>query len=271
MRLETSVYAVSPGNQFHLVTHVVIEDNLITNAPWQKLQKLLLQPWTREDGRVMKIRKACLDTGGHFTSQAMAMAKQKSVQGILVPIKGSSTPIPGVIKQSKTRSRLWLIDTNAIKDSLYASIKVESPGPGYYSFYQEVSPEVLQQLMSQRKVKSKKTLQRAYETIPGQRDEVADCAVYARAALRFYAPKPGEIAHMAKWYSEQEKPEKEIIIPERTVTVAPYVQVDWPEEQPKEEASEAIHVVPVAPRLNQVPKRIIQRPIKPKARRSNPW
>lgn len=206
-RLEVLVQAIMPGGRIHTVQHRVIEGNLALAEPWDRLQKFITQPWKREDGKPMKIRKFCIDHGGHYSAEVMAFCKRKSVLGLAVPIKGSSTAIVGTVKQSKKRSKLWIVDTTALKDSMYSDLKIETVGaPGHQSFYYDIEGDLFGQLLSERKVKGGQG-SRKYEVFPkGSRNEMADLYCYCRAALKIFKPLPGEVEKFAEHYKDMSPP-----------------------------------------------------------------
>ena len=213
-RLETLVQAVMPGGRIHTVQHIVYEGNLALPEVWDRLEALIRKPFKRADGKTQKIKKHTVDSGGHYTKEVGLFVKRRGVAGITVPIKGSSYPILGVCKQSKKRSKLWLVDTTAIKDSLYADLRVDAVGaPGHQSFPYDIEPDLFAQLMSERKVKTGN--KRRYEVFPrGARNEMADLCTYCRAALRIYNPTGIELERFAQHYKDQppiEVPEPEEI------------------------------------------------------------
>ena len=172
----------------------------------------------------MKIRRCCIDSGGHHTTETMKFAKRKKLLGIVSPIKGSSTPIPTTIKQSKKRSKLYIIDTTALKDSMYADLRVETVGaPGHQSFYSDIDPDFFTQLMSEKKVKT--GLQRKYEVAKGVRNEVCDMYCYCRAAIRIFSPKIGEIEAFSNVYKEAAEAAPEPLRPRVTFEETPEEEV----------------------------------------------
>lgn len=215
--IHIAIQAVMPGGRTHVVAHEVIQGNPGQPSTWDRVQGYITQPWRREDGVDMGVAKFCVDSGGHYTKEVMSFVNRRLLAGIIVPTKGSSTAIPGTIKLSKKKSKLVLVDTIQIKDSMYADLRIETVGAtGHQSFYSDIDPAFFQELMSERK--SKKT--RRYEVYPaGSPNEACDLMALCRVALRLYRPQPGEIERLARHYQAQ-------------AVGAPVVQVSEPTQAP---------------------------------------
>ena len=195
------VQAILPGGRAHVVAHEVIQGNPGQASTWDRVQSIITQPYRREDGVDMGVAKFCIDSGGHYTKEVMSFTNRRLLAGIIVPTKGSSTAIPGTIKLSKKKSKLVLVDTIQIKDSMYADLRIETVGAtGHQSFYSDINPAFFQELMAERK--SKKT--RRYEVYPaGTPNEACDLMALCRVAIRLYRPQPGEIERLARHYQGQ--------------------------------------------------------------------
>lgn len=79
-----------------------------------------------------------MDTGGHYTQQAYEFVER--YRGVAFAFKGSSTDgAPAVPKREpnrfrKRRFKLYLLGTTALKDTVFARLKLNEPGPGYMHF-----------------------------------------------------------------------------------------------------------------------------------------
>lgn len=111
--------------------------------------------------------------GGHFPEQVKASCQRPTLKGIVVPIRGATRPQVALMVQGRKRSRTWFVDTIAIKDTIYASLRIESPAiPGYQGFPNDTEAGYFQQLLAEKKHKGK------YEVFPeGARNEVLDLHV----------------------------------------------------------------------------------------------
>jgi len=198
-RLEFIVRGVGVGKKQWTVKHEVILGNLATKEPWDRLEKLILATWRREDGQLMRIKRFCVDQGGHFSTQAMAFCKRPALRGIVVPIRGATRPQVALAIPAKKRSRLWLLDTIAIKDTIYASLRIENPAvPGYQSFPNDLEAGYFQQLLVEKKHKGK------YAPDPeGARNEIIDLHTYTDGAIFLHRLREGELEEMVQFYAEK--------------------------------------------------------------------
>lgn len=80
-----------------------------------------------------------------------------------------------------SKVHLFLVGTDAAKQSIYGRLKVEESGPGYMHFPESYNTEYFRQLTSERLVFRKG--KRVWELIAGKRNESLDCRVYSLAAL----------------------------------------------------------------------------------------
>ena len=197
-RLEFLVHGVGVGRREWMIKHVVIDGNLATLTPWDRLEEIILTPWIREDGQEMQVSKVCIDHGGHFPNQVMAFCRRPRLRGIVVPIKGASAPQLRPAIRSKKKSRLWLLDVAAIKDTVAASLRIDNPTfPGYRFFPTDTETNFFQQLTCEKKIKGKWT------PVPiDARNEAWDMSVYIEGALHIYGLRNGEMEALVNFYAE---------------------------------------------------------------------
>ena len=244
-RLEVKILGVGAGEELWVVAREIIPGNLAQAEPWDRLEALLRADYPREDGGTQRIKGAACDIGGHFTKQVYRFARRPRVKGIIYPVKGASKPQNKLAIRSAGRARLWLVDTVAAKDSIFAALKIEDPGPGYIHFPQELGQDYFEQLLSEKQVR--KEGRRAYAKVtPDARNEALDLMVYALAAVEIYAPK--DLYAMVR----------------RAQTAAggpgPLVLQDEPIEEVPEEVSEPEQVAaPPAPSAPRLAVRVIKR------------
>ena len=201
--------AVLPGGRAHVISHEVLQGNPGQADFWDRVQSRIRQAWRREDGSLMKCSRFAIDSG-HHTKEVMAFCNRRSLVGLVIPIKGSSVAIPGMVKQSRKRSKLWLVDTVQVKDSFYADLRIETEGAtGYQSFYSTIAPEFFAELMAERRVR--KAHIRKYEVHPpGSRNEGCDIFGYCRVAVRLFKLKAGELEELAEFY-KRKTPEPKVV------------------------------------------------------------
>lgn len=192
-RLEIIVRGTGAGEEKWTILHHVIPGNLAVTAstedidsPWDRLEMFLLQDWRRKDGGTMRIRCVALDIGGHFTKQVYAFCRRPRMRGIAFPAKGATTPQAKLVRKSNTKGRLYLVDTVAAKDQIYAELKISKPGPGYQHFPSDTDQGYFEQLLSEAPVRNKRKYEKRDKDDP---NEILDLHVLHDAALAIYAPR----------------------------------------------------------------------------------
>ena len=183
-RLEVMVLGVGVGQELWVVHHELIPGNLALPEPWDRLEALVLQ----EHGG-QRIRAVTVDIGGHYTRQAYALCKRPRLRGLAHPVKGATTPQRTMVRRSTKKGPLRLVDTVTAKDTIYAQLSVDRPGPGFVHFPNDVDQVLLEQVLAERPIT--KGGRRAYEKKdgPDTRNEGLDLLVYGLAALDIFAPR----------------------------------------------------------------------------------
>jgi len=214
-RLEVMLLGVGIGQETWMVRHEMIPGNLALPEPWDRLETLLLQ-----DHGGQRVRAAAIDIGGHYTRQAYAFCKRPRLRGLVHPVKGATTPQRTMVRRSSKKGALRLVDTVTAKDTIFAQLGIETPGPGFVHFPNDVDQVLLEQVVSERPVT--KGGRRAYEKKdgPDTRNEGLDLLVYGLAALDIFAPRDLEalvvksVAARAAKEASPDAPEPEPAAPE---------------------------------------------------------
>jgi len=188
-RLEVTVWGFGVAEESWVIQHETIHgDPARMDGPWPKLDLLLSRTWTRADGLAMRISSTAIDSGGHHTDTVYRYCKARRGMNVWA-IKGSSepghAPVSKPTKGNRIGALLFMLGTEAIKDKLYAQLRVQAVGAGYVHLPWSVDEEWIQQLTAEvvRVHYKNKRPQRHYEKLPGRRNEALDCAVYAYAAF----------------------------------------------------------------------------------------
>lgn len=189
-RLEVGVKGWGPGEESWLIEYKVIPGNPGTVTPWAELDAYLCGRWKHELGPSLGLRIAAIDTGGHFTKETMAFISRSSF-GPIIPLKGGKLPRGKVVQRSGKKARLWLVDTVALKDTVFARLRVENPNPdlpcpNVMHFPDTVDQGYFEQLTAEKPVRKRAngTFVRAYDLVtPGARNEALDVEVYNSALL----------------------------------------------------------------------------------------
>lgn len=171
------------------VEHHIIYGDPSKTAIWGQLDAFLRDTYTTEDGRILRIGAACIDSGGHHTAAVYNFCNQRIARHIYA-IKGvaGSKPIwPKRAGKSKRHKGflVWSVGVDTIKDVIYGRLKISEPGPGYIHFNGDCSEEYFRQLCSEkvRTRYSKGFPIREWVRVDGARAEILDGWVYAYGAL----------------------------------------------------------------------------------------
>jgi phage terminase large subunit GpA-like protein len=137
----------------------------------------------------LPIRAVCIDTGGHHTKMAYEFCRTRLARRIWA-IKGRGGPGVPVWPRRPTRVRgkvpLFIVGVDAVKDALYARLRLTEPGPGAVHFGKALDADYFRQLTAERVVTrfDKGRPVRSWQMKrDGERNEALDTFVYATAAL----------------------------------------------------------------------------------------
>ncbi|MFW6299485.1 MAG: terminase gpA endonuclease subunit, partial [Oceanicaulis sp.] len=145
--------------------------------------------YRREDGKIMRIQAAAVDSGGHHTEQVYKFTAARFRRRVFA-IKGDGGPgkpiWPKRASKSRTNHTLFMVGTNAASDQIYADLRVKAPGAGFCHFSAEYDAPWFAQLLAEKLITKRVNGQnvRAYECPKGVRNEGHDCRRYALAALQ---------------------------------------------------------------------------------------
>ncbi len=211
-RLEASVWAWGPGMTSWLVEHIKLWGSPREAAPWDALTELMDREWPRQDGGVLRIARACVDTGGRDTA-AIYGHLRRLANPLIAPIKGADLWGQGGLitgptlidvtaggRKIKRGLKLWTVAVSGIKSDLYRRLWLARSNDtfptGWVHIPQWAEAEWVKQLVAEQLVtRTDKARKRSrQEWVPiRDRNEALDCAVYARAALSLLgADRQGE-------------------------------------------------------------------------------
>lgn len=191
-RLEASVWGWAADEEAYVITHEVLVGNPGQAQVWSHLDLLLGRAWEHEAGRTMPIQSTCIDSGGHHTDEVYAFCRARQRANVFA-IKGSSVPgaqAVGKMTALPGGGRLFVLGTDALKDSFSARLAVLTAGPRYVHFAWHLPDEYFTQLTAEtaRPRYINRRLVRRWELRAGQRNEALDTGVYALAALYILGP-----------------------------------------------------------------------------------
>lgn len=194
-RLEVEFKGFGVGEESWGLDYVVLAGDPGREEVWDRLADQLKRTFTREDGAVLGVYAAGLDTGGHHTKTAYEFARKH--RGLVFALKGkggAGMPLvkPGA-KIKKSGIRLWIVGTDTAKELLLMSrIRISEPGPGYmhWPISNQFGTGYFEQLTAERAL-TRYSHGQAHKvwTLPsGKRNEALDLNVYALAVLNIKKP-----------------------------------------------------------------------------------
>jgi phage terminase large subunit GpA-like protein len=194
-RLEAIVTAWGQQEECWVTDYAVFLGDPAQQQVWADLDRFLLGRYYREDGQELRIKTACIDTGGHHAAQVISFCKSRKFRRIF-PTKGMAGPKPiwpkFASRTGKRDDRIFMIGVDSAKDAIYGRLRIMKPGPGYVHFPvgDICDSEFFAQLTSEQ-VQTRHREGRPYRVWilpPGKRNEVLDCFVLALAA-RLSSPR----------------------------------------------------------------------------------
>jgi phage terminase large subunit GpA-like protein len=181
-----SVMAVGLDEELFILDHIVLYGDPSTTTLWLKLDEELKRTYKREDGKLMTITSACVDSG-YYTNQVYSFCKSKVARRIYA-IKGISGNKPLFPRRASINNvmkcPLFTIGVDSAKDILLSRLKIEKHGSGYVHFPKHLDTEYFLQLQSERiKTKFLKGIATREWVQVRKRNEAWDCLVYAYASF----------------------------------------------------------------------------------------
>lgn len=192
-RFEIEIIGWGRNEESWSIAHEVIEGDMETPDPWDRLDALLQRKWHRADGREFVAEAVCIDSGGHHTQKVYDFSKARLGRRIWA-IKGESAvgirrnpvwPTKKPSRRSKATFRPVVLGVNAAKDVVRDRLHKSAPGPGYMHFPNDRDVHYFAQLTAERKQLKFANGQKfsIWVCPPGRANEALDCRVYGYAAL----------------------------------------------------------------------------------------
>ncbi len=194
-RLEVTVGGWGPGEENWIVEYLVLMGSPGDDEVWEELDKTLsTRRYVNENGRLMRISAACIDTGGNEGNpeRAHRFCKNKWKTRKVFPIKGRDGSGPlwplsaSPSKVDKGQYKVWMLHVDTGKISLYDRLAKPDPGPGYVHFCENLPEAYFKGLTVEKKVKKYKNGRPyfVWDCPKGKRNEPLDTWNYHYAALK---------------------------------------------------------------------------------------
>jgi phage terminase large subunit GpA-like protein len=164
---------------------------------WAQLKDLLTRPVEHELFEALPISASCIDSGGHFTHEVYAFAREHRALHVMAvkgqsqknkPIIGRPTKVDLNLKRQtiKNGAEVWPVGTDTAKQTIYSRLKLADPGAGFTHFHANLPPDYFAQLTAEKLVTRyvKGFPVREWTKKAGARNEALDTFVYALAAMQ---------------------------------------------------------------------------------------
>ena len=190
-RLECTLLGWTGMEQARVLDHLQLWGNPGDATVWTELDAILQAQYQTDMGRLLRIRAACIDSGGSHTQRVYEFCRSRANRKVF-PIKGrpGSHPLwPNKVSKSKLSNgvQLYLIGVDTGKDMMRSAFGVGNPDrPRYVSFAAGLPDAYFVQLVSEKRVTT--TNKAGFPVVTwkkpqGVRNEALDCFNYAQAAL----------------------------------------------------------------------------------------
>ena len=198
-RIEVVQRAWGEGEESWLVNYAVIQGDPSRLELWTQVLDVIDMPFRHESGAELRTYAAAIDTGGHYTHEVYAFARQHKRRHVLA-IKGASTA--GKVALGKPSRQdvnirgqtikrgvsLWPVGTDTIKGVIYGRVRqLTEAGAGAYHWPIGLAADYWKQLTAERQVTRivNGFAKRIWTKKDSDRNEALDCEVYAYAALQY--------------------------------------------------------------------------------------
>lgn len=157
-----------------------------------RVESVLIQPFKRVDGAIMKIRAAGFDTGyAACIKMLYEWLRPRQARFNWFALKGASkvdADLVAIAKKSRvTRVTLIMVGTNRIKALIYNRANIVNFGPGCLHFPMSMTEKDFEQLFSEESTSvflgDAQYKEFCLPSAGNRRNEELDCAVMAHAAL----------------------------------------------------------------------------------------
>lgn len=186
-RLEVEIVGWGKDEESWSLDYRTLYGDPSSPAVWQDLDNILGQQFEREDGKILTIRSACIDSGGHHTNSVYTYVRPREGKRIFAikGVGGTGKPIVGRPSTNNIgKIRLFPVGVDTAKELLFSRLRITEPGPGYCHFPMSRTDEYFRQLTAEKQVtRYHKGFARREFVKTRPRNEALDVRVYAMGAL----------------------------------------------------------------------------------------
>jgi phage terminase large subunit GpA-like protein len=189
--LAVEVVGWGAGKETWGIKYALIMGDTSQPEVWNKLDQFLQRTWQTDDGRMLPIFSAFVDSGGHRTDDVYSFCKARQSRGVYA-IRGSRNADAPVLPAKPTKNNkggfLFELGVGLLKSTTLGRAAIKDEGPGYCHFPIEgeagYSEDYFRGLLSERfefKYVGGKYVRRWVQIY--DRNEPLDCRGYATAAF----------------------------------------------------------------------------------------
>lgn len=191
-RVELTVWGFGRGSEMWTIDHKIFFGNTAEAPVWEEVRTYLAETrFPHASGSELKITASGIDSGGHRTHEVYEFARVNARHKVFA-VRGrpsgekhirdgaGQVDIDWRGKRRKNGVTLWHVGTNLAKDLIHGRLAVETPGPGFIHFSNQLSDEWFRQFAGE--VRATRSTQYGRQTRwvgIRKRLEAKDCAVYA--------------------------------------------------------------------------------------------
>ena len=196
-RLEVEVVGWAEGKESWGIEYKRFYGDPGQNVVWEQLDQYLSNTFRYKDGNGLVISCVCLDSGGHYTTEAYKFCKPREHRRIFA-IKGvggyGKAFIGRATRNNREKAALFPLGVDTGKESIISRLKLEFAGPGYCHFPREhekgYDEDFFKGLTSEKRVIRyvKGVPKVEWKVKSGIRNEPLDLRNYATAALEILNP-----------------------------------------------------------------------------------
>lgn len=222
-RFEIEVVGWGPKKESWGIEYHVIFGDMRGTQIWNDLDEFLSRTWTRADGRQLGVSIACVDSGGHYTTEVYRFCAPREHRRIF-PIKGQGSRngeyvplVNGHTKTKRERATLFNLGVDEGKAKVFSDLKQTLGKPGYCHFPdgKGYTLDYFRGLTAEKKQQRKRMGRTYYEWVKvRERNEPFDLRVYNMAALEILNPNLDVVSNMPV---EVKKPKKKLPAKKRYV------------------------------------------------------
>ena len=239
-RFEIEITGWGKGYESWGILYRKIPGNLEKEETWEKLEKFLDMELYFKNKNSLLIAATCIDTGGHFTTEAYKFLKKmekknKRIFGIK-GMGGEGIPLINKISTNNVEKvKIFLLGVDSGKEILMTRLKTVDEGPGYCHFpinadrgYDET---YIKGLSSEQRVVNIKDGRAVLKWVKksGTRNEPLDLRNYSTAAAEILRPDWDVLEKKIKQGINYMKKQPKDNAPKKTGVVSKGIQV-WKEE-----------------------------------------